>query len=45
MKKKLLLYAIPIIIICLAFILPSLSDRDSAGIIAVSAKEAADIIN
>lgn len=45
MKKKLLIYAIPMFIICLAFILPSLSDRNGTGIIAVSAKEAADIID
>ena len=45
MKKKLLIYTIPIVIICLAFILPSLSDRNGTGVIAVSAKEAADIID
>ena len=45
MKKKLIIFAIPIFIICLGFILPSLSAQDSTRIIAVSAKEAADLID
>ena len=45
MKKKLITYAIPIFIICLGFGLPFLSAQDSTRIIAVSAKEAADIID
>ena len=45
MRKKHIIYAIPIFIICLGFILPSLSAQDSTRIIAVSAKEAADLID
>ena len=45
MKKKLITYAIPIFIICLGFVLPPLSAQDSIRIIAVSAKEAADLID
>jgi len=45
MKKKLVAYAIPLFIIGLGFILPSLSAQDSTRIIAVSAKEAAALIN
>ena len=45
MKKKLITYAIPICIICLGFIFPSLGAQDSTRIIAVSAKEAADLID
>ncbi len=45
MRKKHIIYAIPIVIICLGFILPSLSAQDSTRIIAVSAKEAADLID
>ena len=45
MKKKLIPYAIPIFIICLGFVLPSLSAQDSTRIIAVSAKVAADLID
>ena len=45
MKKKLITYAIPIFIICLGFVLPSLSVQDSNRIIAVSAKEAAGLID
>ena len=45
MKKKLIIFAIPIFIICLGFILPSLSAQDSTRILAVSAKEAADLID
>ena len=45
MKKRLITFAIPIFIICLGFILPPLSAQDSTRIIAVSAKEAADIVD
>jgi rhodanese-related sulfurtransferase len=45
MKKKLVTFAIPIFIICLGFILPSLSAQDSTRIIAISAKEAAVLID
>jgi len=45
MKKKLVTYAVPIFIICLGFVVPSLSAQDSTRIIAVSAKEAADLID
>ncbi|MGB9438395.1 MAG: rhodanese-like domain-containing protein [Desulfobacterales bacterium] len=45
MKKKLIIFAIPIFIICLGFILPSLGAQDSTRILAVSAKEAADLID
>ena len=45
MKKKLVTYAVPIFIICLGFVLPSLSAQDSTRIIAVSAKEAAGLID
>ena len=45
MKKKLIIFAIPIFIICLGFILPSLSAQDSTRILTVSAKEAADLID
>ena len=45
MKMKLVTYAIPLYIICLGFVLPSLSAQDSTRIIAVSAKEAADLID
>ena len=45
MKKKLIAYAIPIFIICLGFVLPSLDAQDSTRIITVSAKEAADLID
>jgi rhodanese-related sulfurtransferase len=45
MKKKLMTFAIPIFIICLGFVLPSLSAQESTRIIAVSAKEAANLID
>jgi rhodanese-related sulfurtransferase len=45
MKKKLIAYAIPIFIICLGFVLPSLGAQDSTRIVTVSAKEAADLID
>ena len=45
MKKKLITYAIPIVIICLGFVLPSLRAQDSEGITTVSAKQAADLID
>jgi len=45
MKNKHIAYAIPIFIICIGFIIPSLSAQDSTRILAVSAKEAADLID
>ena len=45
MKNKHIAYAIPIFIICIGFLIPSLSAQDSTRIIAVSAKEAADLID
>ena len=45
MKKKLITYAIPIFIICLGFVLPSLRAQDSTRITTVTAKEAADLVN
>ena len=45
MKNKHIAYAIPICIICIGFLIPSLSAQDSTRIIAVSAKEAADLID
>ena len=45
MKKKLIAFAIPVVIICFGFVLPSFSDQDSDRVIAVSAKEAADLID
>ena len=45
MKNKHLAYAVPIFIICIGFIIPSLSAQDSTRILAVSAKEAADLID
>jgi len=45
MKKKHITYAIPIFIICLGFVLPSLRAQDSTRIITVTAKEAADLVN
>jgi len=45
MKSKRTAYTIPIFIICIGFIIPSLSAQDSTRIIAVSAKEAADLID
>jgi rhodanese-related sulfurtransferase len=45
MKKKLITYKITIIIFCFWFALPSLSSPDSTHIIAVSAKEAANLID
>jgi len=45
MKKKLIIFAIPIFIICLGFILPSLSAQDNTRILTVSAKEAVDLID
>ena len=44
MKKKLITFAIGIVVIYLGFVLPALSAQDSTRIIAVSAKEAADLI-
>jgi len=45
MKKSLITYAIPIFIICLGLLSPSLSAQDSTHVTAVSAKEAADLID
>ena len=44
MKKKRIAFAIPIFLICLGFVLPAQSAQDNTRIIAVSAKEAADLI-
>ena len=44
MKKKRIAFAIPIFLVCLGFVLPAQSARDNTRIKAVSAKEAADII-
>jgi len=44
MKKKLITYAIAIVVIYLGFVLPSLRAQDSTRITAVSAKGAADLI-
>jgi len=44
MKKRRIAFAIPIFLICLGFVLPSQSAQDNTRIIAVSAKEAADLI-
>jgi len=44
MIKKLITFAIGIVVIYLGFVLPALSAQDSTRIIAVSAKEAADLI-
>ena len=45
MKNKLTAFTIPTFIICLGFLLPSLRAQDSNRIIAVSAKEAAALID
>lgn len=45
MKRNHITFAISIVIICLGFILPSLSAQDSTSIIEVSAKEAATLID
>ena len=45
MKNKHIAFAIRIFIICMGFLIPSLSAQDSTRIIAVSAKEAAALIN
>ena len=44
MKKKRIAFAIPIFLVCLGFVLPAQSAQDNTRIIAVSAKEAADLI-
>ena len=44
MKKKRIAFAIPIFLICLGFVLPAQSAQDNTRIIAVSSKEAADLI-
>jgi len=45
MKKKLIIFAIAIFVICLGLVLPPLNAQDSTRITAVSAKEAADLID
>ncbi len=45
MKKKRIAFAMPIFLICLGFVLPDQSAQDNTRIIAVSAKEAADLID
>ena len=45
MKNKNLAYAIPIFIICIGFLIPSISAQDSTRVIAVSTQEAADLID
>jgi rhodanese-related sulfurtransferase len=45
MKKKLSVFAILVVIICLGFVLTSQSDPDSKHITAISAKEAAELID
>jgi rhodanese-related sulfurtransferase len=45
MKKKRIAFAMPIFLICLGFVLPAQSAQDNTRIIAVSAKEAADLID
>ena len=45
MKKKLIIFAIPIFIICLGFMLPLLSAQENTRIMTVSVKEAADLID
>jgi len=45
MKKRLIIFAIPIFIICLGFMLPLLSAQENTRIMTVSAKEAADLID
>ena len=45
MKKKLIVFAILVVIICLGFVLTSQSDPDSKHITAISAKEAAELID
>ena len=44
MKKKLIAFAIPIFLLCLGFVLPSQSAQDNTRVQAVSAKEAAVLI-
>lgn len=45
MKKKLIAAAMPLAIIWFGFVVAALGDQDSTHVIAVSAKEAADLIN
>ena len=45
MKKRLIIFAMPIFIICLGFMLPLLSAQENTRIMTVSAKEAADLID
>ena len=44
MKKTRIAFAIPIFLVCLGFVLPAQSAQDNTRIIAVSSKEAADLI-
>jgi rhodanese-related sulfurtransferase len=45
MKKKFLLVVIPVVLICLGFVLTSQSESDSKHFTAVSAKQAANLID
>ena len=45
MKKKLIAAAIPLVIIWFGLVVAALGDQDSTRVIAVSAKEAADLID
>ena len=45
MKKKFIAFAMPMVIICLGFVFPSLSDPENDQILAVSVKQAADLID
>ena len=45
MKKKFIVFVIPAVLICFGFVLTSQSDPDSKHITAVSAKQAADLID
>ena len=44
MNKKLRIFVIPVVIVCLGFVFPAFGVQDSAHIIPVSAKEAANLI-
>jgi len=45
MKKKLFAVAMPVVVIWLGLVVTALGDQDSTRVIAVSAKEAADLID
>lgn len=45
MKKMLTMHAILIFFLCLGFVIPALGTRDGTRIVAVSAKEAANLID